>query len=180
MASSIKPNRRGGPHLQRLRGHVIGGLDMAQIMNFVKNAVSELKRGKYISKGADMYSQTPLPYSGIVGAVGKLAGQAGFGKRKVGRPRKTISGAVSRPRTKRPVGRPRKSCGGAVSLAQRRGLVPIPTMGTGKKLAQRRVVPVKGKVFGKGLSIAGGSLSIAGNGLKIAGGSKVSRRTVFP
>lgn len=180
MNSRTKPNRKG-PHLQGLRGHVIkGGLNLDDIAKFVKGAVAELRRGKYISKGADLYSQTPLPYSGIVGTVGKLAGQAGFGKKRRGRPRtKTVTVAV-----KRRVGRPRKTaCGGALSLAQRRGLVPKPAgymEGSGNaqyrpKLAQRQTVKPSGPAFGKGLKVSGG-------GLSIAGGSKLPlrRKVVFP
>lgn len=177
MPSRVKPNRKGGPHLQRMRGHVIGGLDMSSIMDFVKKAVAELKRGKYVSKIGKAYASTGLPGAPVAGVIGNVAEQAGYGKRRVGRPRKTVSGAVKRPRALRPgmVGRPRKGCG--LSLAQRRGLVPKPAgyvEGSGKaKLAQRRVVKPSGPLFGKGLRIAGNGLSIAGNG-------KVSRRTVFP
>lgn len=187
MASRTKPTRKGS-HLQGLRGHVNmkGGLDFSQIMNFVKNAVAELKRGKYISKGAQMYRDTGLPYSGEVGKVGSIAGQLGFGKRKVGRPKKAKTTTV-----KRKVGRPKKSscggtCGGALSLAQRRGLVPLPKgyiAGSGQpKLAQRKSVKPSGPLFGKGLKSAGAGLKSAGAGLTIAGGSLVKRirKTQFP
>ena len=185
MASRTKPTRKGS-HLQGLRGHVMkGGFDLSQIMDFVKNAVAELKRGKYISKGAQMYRDTGLPYSGEVGKVGSIAGQLGFGKRKVGRPKKAKTTTV-----KRKVGRPKKSCGGtcggALSLAQRRGLVPLPKgyiAGSGQpKLAQRKSVKPSGPLFGKGLKSAGAGLKSAGAGLTIAGGSLVKRirKTQFP
>ena len=184
MPSRVKPNRKGGPHLQRMRGHVVGGFDMSSIMDFVKRAVAELKRGKYVSKIGKAYASTGLPGAPVASTIGNLAEQAGFGrKRRVGRPRKTISGAVKRPRVKRPVGRPKKSCGGALSLAQRRGLVPKPQgyiEGMGKKLAQRRTVKPAGAMFGKGLTVSGNGIKIAGNGIKIAGNGKVSKRTVFP
>lgn len=58
------------------------------ISNAVKNAVAELKRGKYISKAAKFYGNIPLlPHSGIVGSLGNIAEQNGFGKKK--RTRKT-------------------------------------------------------------------------------------------
>lgn len=188
MPSRTKPNRKGGPHLQRMRGHVIGGLDMSSIMDFVKKAVAELKRGKYVSKIGKAYASTGLPGAPIAGTIGNLAEQAGFGrKRRVGRPRKTTA---KHPKVKRPVGRPKKARGGALSLAQRRGLVPKPPgyiEGSGKKLAQRKVVKPSGPLFGKGLRNAGNGLTLsgnglrtAGNGLRIAGTGRVSKRTVFP
>ena len=81
------------------------------IVGAVKGVVSELRKGKYISKGAKAYGSIPfLPYSNIAGMAGNVAEQAGFGRKK--RVRKT---------TKKTTKTTKKSCcGGGLQLARGR------------------------------------------------------------
>jgi hypothetical protein len=108
------------------------------ISNAVKNAVAELKRGKYISKAAKFYSGIPLlPHSGIVGSLGNIAEQNGFGKKK--RTRKTSKCACPK--------------GKGLQLAS-----GLKLSGSGLQLARGR------RKTGKGLTLSGGSLVLAGSG----------------
>jgi hypothetical protein len=107
------------------------------LSNAVKNAVAELKRGKYISKAAKFYGNIPLlPHSGIVGTLGNIAEQNGFGKRRATRKK--------------------SSC---VCPTKGRGLR---LSGSGLQLARGRKKPTR--KTGKGLTLSGGSLGLAGSG----------------
>jgi hypothetical protein len=120
------------------------------ISNAVKNAVAELKRGKYISKAAKFYGNIPLlPHSGLVGSLGNIAEQNGFGKKR--RTRKTSACACPK--------------GKGLQLAS-----GLKLSGSGLQLARGRKPKRKS---GKGLTLSGGSLVLAGSG-------RLKRKTVFP
>jgi hypothetical protein len=71
------------------------------LMDWIKKAHSFIKKNKLISRLAQGYSMSGLPYAGVVGTAGKVAGMAGYGKRTCGRVvmrrRRMMKGSALRP-----------------------------------------------------------------------------------
>ena len=126
--------------------NMVGGGIFDSIVNGVKSALAELKRGKYISKIGKAYGSTGLPYSDIAGKVGNFAEAHGYGKKKRGRPRKQRAGGLNlaggmyrqagagrKRKTKKKSKSPMKrACGRGIRLAG---------SGRGKRLTKQVIFP---------------------------------------
>jgi hypothetical protein len=70
------------------------------LLDWIKKAHSFIKKNKLISRLAQGYSMSGLPYAGAVGVGGKLASMSGYGRRTRGRVimrRRRIVGGALRP-----------------------------------------------------------------------------------
>lgn len=82
---TVVRKRRTGMVRHQQRGGSLWG----SISKGLRSMARFAKKHKVLSRGAKVYSMTGLPYGGYVSKAGRVAGKAGYGKkRKVGRPRK--------------------------------------------------------------------------------------------
>ena len=135
-----------------------GGALWDNIVSGVKNALSWAKKNKLISKGLTAAAPLAGTYAPLALGAAGIADKFGYGKKKVGRPKKTMKGGMTQMTG-------RGCCRG---------------MGVKKKTIKKKAGGSLNPA-GMGLTLSGAGKKVKrGTGIRLAGSGKVKVKTVFP